>query len=361
MGTIVIHAGMPKTGSTSIQRWLAGGARTLRAEHKVQVLVARSPAPGRPRDELTLAPPRLAPLEAGRIAKLYDAAGARRDALDERLLAQLDSQARHAPVTVVSSEALARGLHHLGERFLAGLGELGGRHRVRVAYYVRPQDAALEAHWRQWGFRSDQEPSRFVALRSRQLDYVATLTGVRERAPGVSFEIRPFRRDLLHAGDIVADFAHHFLGIERAGSLRRSPEWTWDNRGLPLDIANALRTLPEGLLWTHGHGNRRLDALRRMVARFDLPESEAARSSRLVLRGYAHERFEVGNRQLIRELDWPTASFVPAVGVERSPLAPDELESLDELWRAEPAQRHVRAVIRAALSARERRPVAGRG
>ena len=209
----------------------------------------------------------------------------------------------------MSSEALAGGLHRLDERLLAGLGELACRHRVRVAYYVRPQDAALEAHWRQWGFRSDQEPSRFVALRSRQLEYVATWTGVRERAPGVAFEVRPFRRDLLHSGDIVGDFAHHFLGVEQAVSPR-SAAGAWDNQGLPLDVANALRAVPDGILWTHGHGNRRLDAVRRIVARLDLPESEAARRSRLVLRDYAHERFEIGNRRLISALGWPTDGFV---------------------------------------------------
>lgn len=356
MGTIVIHAGMPKTGSTSLQRWLARRAGALRSEHGIQVLVARAGPPGR---GLVLGAPRFPRLEAGRLAKLYDGPGSRRGALNERLLAQLDARAGRAPLTVVSSEALAGGLHRLDEPLLAGLGELACRHRVRVAYYVRPQDAALEAHWCQWGFRSDQEPSRFVALRSRQLEYVATWTGVRERAPGVAFEVRPFRRDLLHAGDIVGDFAHHFLGVEQA-VLPRSAAGAWDNQGLPLDVANALRSVPDGILWTHGHGNRRLDAVRRIVTKLDLPESEAARRSRLVLRDYAHERFEIGNLRLISALGWPTDGFVAPRTGERSPLAPDELAALDELWRAEPARAHLRAVIGSVLPVPGQRAPAGR-
>ena len=39
MGTVLLHAGMPKTGSTSIQTWLGRHATELRDAHGVAVVV----------------------------------------------------------------------------------------------------------------------------------------------------------------------------------------------------------------------------------------------------------------------------------------------------------------------------------
>lgn len=350
MGQVVIHAGRPKTGSTSVQAWLATRARWLWEQHGTRVVVARVGTPGSSARELTLATPRLPRLEAGRLAKLYDARGARHE-LDEQLIGQLDARARRARLTVVSSEALAAGLHRLDEGFLSRLDELGQRHELRVAYYVRPQHTALEAAWRQWGFRSDQAPSRFVALRSGQLEYLDTWLGVRERAPSVSFEVRPFRPDLLRGGNVIDDFAGHFLGLTAATTLSAPFPGTWRNRGLPLDVANVLGRLPPGLLWRPGHGNRRLDAVRALIAHLDVPESEAARRSRLVLQSYAHRRFEDGNRTLISQLGWPTEAFVPPVDGDQADATLD-VSCLDELWSPEIARRQLTDALRGYAAAR---------
>jgi hypothetical protein len=39
VGTVLIHSGMPKTGSTSIQTWLRRTARSLAEEAGIQVVV----------------------------------------------------------------------------------------------------------------------------------------------------------------------------------------------------------------------------------------------------------------------------------------------------------------------------------
>lgn len=344
MGEVVIHAGRPKTGSTSLQAWLASRAEWLRAQHGIQVLVARALPFARGHEGLALSSPRLPRLEAGRLAKLDNAHRRERDAFEASLFAQLEARARRAPLTVVSSEALATRLHRPSAAFVSRLVELAGSHRVRVAYYVRPQHTALEAAWRQWGFRSDQSPSRFLALRSPQLEYATTRDRMREQAPAVSFEVRPFRSDLLHAGNVIDDFAGHFLGLAGEGVLGTAVPHAWRNRGLPLDVANALGGLPPGLLWTPGHGNRRLDAVRRLVARLEAPDSETARRSRVVLQDYAHRRFEEGNRALIADLGWLTDAFVAPVAGDEADGALD-VASLDELWSPSLARRELMGAL----------------
>lgn len=351
MGIVVIHAGMPKTGSSSLQAWLAEQAHRLRGRFDVQVLVAGIRSGNENRGGLVLAAPRFPRLEAGRLAKLYDAWGRdRQPEIDESLLAQLDARAERARITVISSEALAGRFHRLDGVFLGRLSELGQRHEVRVAYYVRPQHTALEAAWRQWGFRSDQPPSDFVRRRSRQLDHFRTWRGIRPRAPSVSFEVRPFRTDLLWSGSLVDDFAQHFLGvqIERVRD-RREPLDARVNRGLPLDLVNALGALPAGILWSGGHGNRRLNAVKPLLARLEVPESETVRRSRTVLQAYAHRTFEDGNRRLISALGWPTAAFVPPVDAGAEGDVSADVSELDELWAPEAARAELGAAVARAV------------
>ena len=334
MGIVVIHAGMPKTGSTSLQRWLAEGHRRLRAEHGVRVLVAQPWRLGS-RVRVRLAPPRLGTADSRRFGELWtpededQAAGVDLGAAAQSFFASLDAAASEGGTTVVSSEALAVPLSLEDHRFLAGLDDLGRRHSVRVALYVRPQDSALEAAWRQWGFRTRAWPSRFLGRRAARLHYLRTYRGVTALAPSVRLEPRPFREDLLRSGSVVSDFARHFLGLDADAGAAELERDVRLNRAAPLEVVNALRG---EALWGSRHDNRRFEALKRLVGDLDLPESEATRRSRLVLRAYAHRTFEEENRKLIAEIGWPAEGFVPPLP-EGEP-APDgeDLSELDRLW-----------------------------
>src|SRR5680860_1687471 len=56
LAMIVIHAGMPKTGSTSVQRWLIENWNRLNEQHGIQVLVAKDATRGNSSGELRLEP-----------------------------------------------------------------------------------------------------------------------------------------------------------------------------------------------------------------------------------------------------------------------------------------------------------------
>lgn len=336
---------MPKAGSSSIQAWLERNSSKLESDFEVCVLAARIDPRLSPARSVQLVPHKSGTVNSGGLIHLYVRPHTDKDALTLNFFEQLEARAARNRVVVVSAEALAQPFWKLDRRFLRGFEDLSRRHLVRVAYYVRPQHTALEAAWRQWGFRTGEAPSEYLAHRSKQLHYFDTYSAVREHAPGVSFEPRPFRSDLLGPGGPVGDFVSRFLDIDES-ALPSPSDWT--NRGLPLDVVNVLRSLPPSLLWSSLHSNRRLNALKRALACVDIPESVEARRSRAVLQSFCHEAFEDGNQRLIAALGWEAAAFVPLVSAEGL-TAPADLSSLDELWRADVAKLR-RAITRAARS-----------
>lgn len=335
---------MPKTGSTSLQEWLGANARRLHSEADVRVLAAR---PAGPPGGVRLRPAVSGRSDSTPLAELYNGESSLRGLLAERLCEQLAEHAMRARVTVISSEAFAGAFWRVEDAFLSPLARLAEDHKVRVAYYVRPQHEAIEAAWKQWGFRQRVRPSQWVKRDWKRLRYLETLRSVSERAPRVSFEPRPFRRDLLVGGDVIDDFGRHFLGLVDGRNTRR-PEDRWSNVSLPLEVANALHALPAGRLRSSLDDNRLLDAIKRLVADADARETSETRISRLILRDFAHRTFEPGNRDLMRALGWPIEAFVAPVEDELGP-AEGRLDRLDELWRSSASEIEM-ALLHAALA-----------
>src|SRR6201986_4879923 len=135
----------------------------------------------------------------------------------KEICSALDLAARTAQTIVISSESYEVLFNGPGRRdALAPLEALARDHVVRVAYYVRPQHAWLESAWLQWGFRHEEPPDVWIRRQRPRIDYWETLQVVREAAPHLSFELRPFRRDLLEGDDVVRDFASAFLAVDDA-------------------------------------------------------------------------------------------------------------------------------------------------
>jgi hypothetical protein len=339
MGVIVLHAGMSKTGTSSIQHWLAQHVESLgeRGINAVRVVQRSREAPvsvvRSTRDNA-----KSTPLVDG--LKLTEPADIRVDAL-RRVLELVATEADRDGVVVISNEGYETLFQHDVPEFRQALDAVADAHTVRVAYYVRPQHGWLEAAWRQWGFRHTQQPSAWLRRQEPKIRYGRTLAIVREEAPCISFEVRPCRRDLLVGGDVVQDFAKVFLGLDDpplAGS-----EDAWANRGFPLEVSILLRYAPAGAFWSSLHDNKTLDRLREFVLRWQLPETEPIARSRKILQQYCYQTFEPENLQLIEELGWQTPNFVSPVGGEwRGACAPG-LDQLDELWtpHASEAEREV--------------------
>ncbi|MFN2471276.1 MAG: hypothetical protein ABR583_09890 [Gaiellaceae bacterium] len=328
MGKIVIHAGMPKAGSSSVVAWLGQHAGHLRSESGIHVCVARA------RDGVVrvVRHVRGSPNSVS-LPIAADAATEHRERLIESFAASLDERAESKRFVVLASEAFAEFFWRPDADFLAALQDLTRRHEVHVAYYVRPQDTSHEAAWRQWGFRYSALPSAYLASRERQLRYVETYRTVGRLAPDVHFLPRPFRRDLLD-GNVATDFDRRFL---RGPDAPVAPDPPWENQGLPLDVVRALRAVPRGLLWESPHDNHAMGRIKKLVEQLDGAESEEARRSRSILKRYSHDVYEAGNRELISELGWDTDAFIQGVGHAGES---GDLSRLDELLtsRASPLE-----------------------
>jgi hypothetical protein len=301
---IVFHAGMPKAGSTNIQNWLAEHLSLLQGRGIQCMRIAR-PTPSEP---ITLIPATRTAVTSTFLAN--DAAT--RPAVVEQICVALEAHAANSDVLVISSESYEILFNAPGRLdVLPHLDALARTHPVRVAYYVRPQDTWLESAWLQWGFRHASPPDAWIRHQRERIDYLQTLNIVREAAPHLSFEMRPFRRDLLEGGQVVNDFASIFLGLKDL-----PPAFTRErqaNRGLPMEAAMLLRDAPPGLFWSTIHDNKTFYPLKELILQWKIPPSEVVLRVREVLRRYAYTTFERNNQTLIAELGWETEHFVSLV------------------------------------------------
>ena len=327
MTRIVLHAGMPKAGSSSIQKWLRDHASTL-PRHGFRLIVAPRSESG----EIAFVPYERGGVNSG---WMFDGAVAKpaeaQQGIIDAFVEALDVAAERFGDVVASSESFSLPFWTLHAPTLVALEQLASRRQVSVAYYARPQHSSVEAAWRQWGFRSGMQPSDYVDWRAARLRYASTRDGVRELAPSLEFDPRPFHEDLLDGGDPVRDFTGRFLGIE----VEEAGEWV--NRGLPLEVVNVLRLAPPGMFWDGPHDNQRLDRIKPLVQELP-PEGDRIALSRQVLRKYVHERFADENAKL----GWE--DFVPP------PDGGDEipgLEALDELWKPQASPAELSLLFRA--------------
>ena len=128
--------------------------------------------------------------------------------------------------------------------------------------------------------------------------------------------------------DVIVDFAVSILGYapDEVGELTVA-----ENRGLPLEIVNLLRSAPPGWFMDDKHDNARLNLIKELCRDIEWDADPSISRSREVLRCYAYETFESDNRQLVKALAWNVPEFVPGPGC-KSPRRDADLRQLDQLW-----------------------------
>src|SRR5262249_38801040 len=111
-----------------------------------------------------------------------------RPLVTKRICEALEASAAHAKTLVVASESDEVLFNSFGRRdALRHLDALARTHTLRIAYYVRPQDAWLESAWLQWGFRHQAPPDEWIRKQRSRIDYLDTARVVRDVAPNCSF------------------------------------------------------------------------------------------------------------------------------------------------------------------------------
>jgi len=340
VGTIILHVGMPKTGSTSIQTWIQRAAPVLRDAHGIQVMhdtLSRDAGASMVPYEGTGGVATIGFLLRLQAALNTDATPATLHEITDQFALSLDAAAHAHGTVLATSEGLSTPIIRGVEPFLDSLGSLTSSHSVRIVCYVRPQHTAIVSRWRQWGWLEDLPPGEWVEAQADDLAYRDWLNRARAAMPAVTWDIRPYRKDLLTGGDVVIDFAGAVVGspVAAAGS-DTVPE---DNAGLPLDLVIALRGAPKSLTQTPGaelpgrmESGLRQRNLGTIVQNWQLPESDAARRSLEVVHAHSWQRFEASNQELIDEFGWNATAFI-----DEPTDASDALSELDELWQPTPS------------------------
>jgi hypothetical protein len=322
---LIVHAGLSKSGSSTVQEWVEDNTDLLRA-NGVRPMVVHLTRRGRVR----VSPLRSQAFTSGSFVRAYSVG--RDPALLGQLVDALTDALEGAETIFISCEGFGGLIANGDEAFLRAHESLGRSGRVEVAYYVRPQHTSLESAWRQWGFRSGSSPSTYLDRRARRLHYREMLDLARRLAPSVEFLVRPFRADLLDGESVVVDFAGRLLGGDEPAT---EPVTYWSNRGLPLDLVNLLQQAPPGT-FSERRSDARYLALRAWAARHEFDDADRVRLSRLVLQQWCRDTFERGNMQLADRVAWPITDFVPPLDdADRALLDGHEISlvAFDDLWR----------------------------
>ncbi len=288
---IIVHAGMAKTGSTSIQRWLTQNRRAPRGT-PVQLVAADGSRPTKTRANSISSSP------TPRVTRTRAASSWRGAPTDSR------PRSRSASCTISANwrRRTARcwlppkrsacsstgSTNHFWPRSTRSARE----HTVRVAYYVRPQHTAIEALWRQGGFRRAAPPSAaVVGEAASSLHYLRTKSrrAKRSRRTCTSTYARSAPISSTAAAQSPTSPAR-FLGIDTGG-----PD-IQENSALPLELVNRLRHAPEGMFWNGTAELYPRGKLRAAAAQLELPSSPATKRSRQILRAYCRQEFEADNR-----------------------------------------------------------------
>ncbi|MGR3484485.1 MAG: hypothetical protein ACU0BF_04015 [Paracoccaceae bacterium] len=223
MTAALIHIGMPKTGTSSIQSWLTQNADALAQRG---VAYRRAPAEGAPKN----------PSQTEMLATAYEALGrvmphsqltrqlgfatpAGQTAVVEAFTAaQRDAIGGDIRTLVLSSENLSTHLDD-AER-IGGLDAWarGLADEVRYVVYLRRQEDYLASRYFQ-GLRAGRTMSlRAFIARNLTLDYAA-FVDLWRGVVGPRLTVRLLEPDALRDGDLVADFAA-LLGVDPDGLIR---------------------------------------------------------------------------------------------------------------------------------------------
>ncbi len=267
MKRLIIHAGFPKCGSTTIFRALSDLLPFLR-ESNVYVINHAF---------------RLQEGGAARLrGPLWEIAQARGDPEKGRLIERkLAYQIEHAPAdstVILSAEILHR------PDVPAFFTRLPRRCAVKVIFYVRPEVEWIGAAWKQWELKHGTSLQEAAAayLRLGLPGYLGSARAWQEALPDAQVVARPMAPAMLEGRDIVSDFLHQ-IGLHLPSDV---PLKTAANRSIDFAMLHVLQTCAD-LAFEGRHDNKIFQTLERY-----LPAEYARNQTPLFNQDYAHKIFE---------------------------------------------------------------------
>lgn len=237
---VILHGGMPKTGSASIQRVLCSApGRALLSAAQVQLLTTPTAEPGgnysRYLASLLGAPRWLSPAE--RAANLESMTVRIRDAVTSlptghSLLISAESAGE---IAARDGAALRRIRDYLGEFFTD----------VAFVAYVREPLSYVCSRFQQ-GVKAGHPAGRALRGAIGGCDLAALIRNANEVFGHEKVLIRPFDPALMTSPDAVVDFAVAVLGAGQADAGALAGQADRLNRGLPMELLEPLLQLYQG-------------------------------------------------------------------------------------------------------------------
>lgn len=274
---LILHIGGSKCGSSAIQDYLALNHAQM-IKHGVLTPDVSMGMDG--------------PFKAQQIDFFEDMAA--RDDASAPIAQKLEALAAHMDekglsTLIVSAENLsARGA--LAPDLARAAASFGS---VEVIFYIRRQDDYLISAWQQWGLKTHPDIDSYLNGEGRLLADWLTLLAPWEDSFGQSrITLRPFRRDMLVDGDIVADFLSLF-DLSDEGCL---PLTKLSNRSFDEHLGDMTHRIRD--VFESPHDNRFFDTMVWMFGNSVFKTRSSSHLMSLEDRREFLDRFQVGNEAL---------------------------------------------------------------
>lgn len=314
--SVILHIGGSKCGSSAIQAYLARNVEALRARGL-----------GVPGVDLDFT----SKVTGEQIWFFENAATSGQHSLVAQRVQSLITAAREAKMSrlVISAENLC---NHAG--LAPVLAEVLGGLDASIVFYVRRQDDFLISSWQQWNLKRFPSVEAFLEARAgKDACWYSMLVPWAEQFGDDRVTVRPFVRDRLKDGDVIADFCCVArIGQEGLEPLERDANPSFDEALARL--AHRVRDVFDG-----PHDNRFYEVMARLLGEAALRKGSGSslldlETRQRVLRLYDDENRALKARFLKEEPSGPLFALPRPESVVQRSEAEKTSEDIAMLTRA---------------------------
>lgn len=190
---------------------------------------------------------------------------------------------------------------NLAHKNLSGIFEgFDNKFYVHYITYIRPQGLWIPSAWKQWDIKEGLNIPQTIArsIKANRPDYLEFAKNIKQNLPRARVDIRVFRKEFLHGRSLTTDF-FHTAGIDTSGL---STEESVENPSMDYSLLFAMMK-NSSQLFAGRHDNRFIRLLTQVLPKEYVKVNAALLDSSEQDQIYTH--FFSSNRELIRNHAMP--------------------------------------------------------